>query len=126
MREDPLIVIEVASTGQYIMTCTAKNEVDILSLNGTVLASFVNNQVETYFAKISPDGKLVGTSGIASHFTFHQHAEFPCILPCLILFQSLNIDNNYRLCSSMACKCFFVFHLTSNSMISMLNASTSG
>ena len=47
------------------MTCTAKNEVDIVSLNGTVLTSFVNNQVETYSAKISPDAKLVGTSGIS-------------------------------------------------------------
>jgi len=72
MREDPLIVIEVASTGQYIMTCTAKNEVDILSLNGTVLASFVNNQVETYFAKISPDGKLVGTSGFTAEVKLWQ------------------------------------------------------
>jgi len=72
IHEDPLIAIEVASTGQYIMTCTAKNEVDIISLNGTVLTSFVNNQVETYFAKISPDGKLVGTSGFTPEVKLWQ------------------------------------------------------
>jgi len=72
IREDALIAIEVASTGQYIMTCTAKNEVDIVSLNGNVLTSFVNNQVETYFAKISPDAKLVGTSGFTPEVKLWQ------------------------------------------------------
>jgi len=72
IREDALIAVEVASTGQYIMTCTAKNEVDIISLNGTVLTSFVNNQVETYSAKISPDAKLVGTSGFTPEVKLWQ------------------------------------------------------
>lgn len=45
------------------MTCTPKNELDILDLKGNLLASVITNQMETYSAKISPDGRFVATSG---------------------------------------------------------------
>ncbi|XP_057365706.1 transducin beta-like protein 2 isoform X3 [Daphnia carinata] len=62
-READLLAIDVASTGRFIMTCTPKNELDILDLKGNLLASIVTNQMETYSAKISPDGRFVATSG---------------------------------------------------------------
>jgi hypothetical protein len=62
-READLLAIDVASTGRFIMTCTPKNELDILDLKGNLLASVITNQMETYSAKISPDGRFVATSG---------------------------------------------------------------
>ena len=53
----------MASTGRFVMTCTAKNEMDILDLKGNVLSSIITNQMEVFFAGISPDGKFVATSG---------------------------------------------------------------
>jgi hypothetical protein len=64
VREDDLLALGVASTGRFVMTCTAKNEMDILDLKGNVLSSITTNQMEVYFARISPDGKFVATSGI--------------------------------------------------------------
>ena len=51
------------------MTCTAKNEMDILDLKGNVLSSITTNQMEVYYAMISPDGKFVATSGIYYCYT---------------------------------------------------------
>ncbi|EFX87653.1 hypothetical protein DAPPUDRAFT_207577 [Daphnia pulex] len=62
-READLLAIDVASTGRFIMTCTPKNELDVLDLKGNLLASVITNQMETYSAKISPDGRFVATSG---------------------------------------------------------------
>jgi len=64
VREDDLLALGVASTGRFVMTCTAKNEMDILDLKGNVLSSITTNQMEVYFARISSDGKFVATSGI--------------------------------------------------------------
>ena len=63
VREADLIAIGLASTGRFIMTCTPKNEVDIVDLKGNVLASFTTNQMETYCAKISPCARWVAISG---------------------------------------------------------------
>lgn len=63
-READLLAIDVASTGRYIMTCTPKNELDLLDLKGNLMASVTTNQMETYSAKISPDGRFVATSGL--------------------------------------------------------------
>lgn len=63
-RESDLLSCEVASTGRFIMTCTAKNELDLLDLKGNLLASITTNQMETYFARISPDGRFIASSGL--------------------------------------------------------------
>ena len=65
IREADLLAIDVASTGRFLMTCTPKCELDILDLKGNVMASVITNQMETYSAKISPDGRFVATSGLS-------------------------------------------------------------
>jgi hypothetical protein len=74
------LAIDVASTGRFIMTCTPKNELDVLDLKGNLLASVITNQMETYSAKISPDGRFVATSGSQAPFSCELHRAFILIV----------------------------------------------
>ena len=67
------MAIEVASTGRFIMTCTPKNEVDLMDLKGQIMHSFTTNQMVTYCAKISPCAKLLAVSGTQHFYEFGKN-----------------------------------------------------
>lgn len=62
-READLIALGVASTGRFIMTCTPKNELDLMDLKGQLITSHITNQMETYYARVSPCAKLIAVAG---------------------------------------------------------------
>ena len=57
------VAIDMSCTGKFIMSCSAKTDVVLYDLNGTVLTKLDTVLGKNYWAKISPDGKLLAASG---------------------------------------------------------------
>ena len=57
------VSIDMSCTGKFIMSCSAKTDIILYDLNGTVLSKLDTVLGQNYCAKISPDGKLLAASG---------------------------------------------------------------
>jgi len=57
------LAIDMSCTGKFIMSCSAKTDLVLYDLNGTVLSKLDTVLGKNFWAKISPDGKLLACSG---------------------------------------------------------------
>ena len=57
------MAIDMSCTGKFIMSCSAKTDIVLYDLNGTVLSKLDTVLGRNFWAKISPDGKLLASSG---------------------------------------------------------------
>ncbi|KAF7237025.1 Transducin beta-like protein 2 [Varanus komodoensis] len=62
-HKGPIINIEVADTGKYIMTASSDTTILIWDLKGDVLATINTNQMHNTFATVSPCGRFVASCG---------------------------------------------------------------
>ena len=62
-HETDAIDVGIASTGQYIMSCSDRTDLIVWSLKGEVLARVDTCNMNTYCSKISPCGRFIATSG---------------------------------------------------------------
>ena len=53
----------MSCTGKFIMSCSAKTDLVLYDLSGTVLEKLDTVLGQNYWAKLSPDGKLLAASG---------------------------------------------------------------
>jgi len=61
-----IVGMGIASTGKYVMTCSADNTLVVWDLKGDVLASIDTHQVNVYYACVSPCGRFVASCGFTS------------------------------------------------------------
>lgn len=57
------VAIDMSCTGKFIMSCSAKTDVVLYDLNGAILSKLDTVLGKNHWAKISPDGKLLASSG---------------------------------------------------------------
>jgi len=57
------VAIDMSCTGKFLMSCSAKTDVVLYDLNGTTLHKLDTVLGKNFWAKISPDGKLLASSG---------------------------------------------------------------
>ena len=58
-----IVAIDMSCTGKFMMSCSAKTDVVLYDLNGTTLSKLDTVLGKNFWAKISPDGKLLASSG---------------------------------------------------------------
>ena len=57
------IAIDMACTGKFMMSCSARTDIVLYDLNGAILSKLDTVLGKNFWAKISPDGKLLASSG---------------------------------------------------------------
>jgi len=58
-----LVSIDMASSGKFIMSCSSTTDLVLYDLRGAVLHKIDSCLMQTYCARISPDGRFVAASG---------------------------------------------------------------
>ena len=53
----------MACTGKFMMSCSARTDIVLYDLNGAILSKLDTVLGKNFWAKISPDGKLLASSG---------------------------------------------------------------
>ena len=57
------IAIDISCTGKFLMSCSAKTDLVLYDLNGAILSKIDTVLGKNFWAKISPDGNLLASSG---------------------------------------------------------------
>ena len=76
------MAIDMSCTGKFIMSCSAKTDVVLYDLNGTILSKLDTVLGKNFWAKISPDGKLLASSGFTPDVKASNSAN--CLLYLLL------------------------------------------
>ena len=66
---------------KFIMSCSAKTDVVLYDLNGAILSKLDTVLGKNYWAQISPDGKLLASSGFTPDVKVSTLVENVCELP---------------------------------------------
>ena len=75
------VAIDMSCTGKFIMSCSAKTDVILYDLNGAILSKLNTVLGKNYWAQISPDGKLLASSGFTPDVKVSTLVEVECKLP---------------------------------------------
>ncbi|GAB6033733.1 Transducin beta-like protein 2 [Chamberlinius hualienensis] len=61
-----IVGLGIASSGKFIMTCSADTKLIIWSSKGEILTSIDTRQIDVYYADVSPCGRFVASCGFTS------------------------------------------------------------